>query len=67
MNIERCYTRHGIRAHYAIRYPNELNIWTLCEKESITLRQRSPLFRNRLAHASVCSRCDEEQNRLSAA
>lgn len=55
----RCFTRHGLRAHYSRADSWSLGLGeTLCGKDAVTLLSRSRFFRRRLAQASYCYVCE---------
>lgn len=60
MSLQRCYTKHGNRAHlYDPRQPHDFGVRlkTLCGHDAYALFDRSWFWRRRLAKASMCFEC----------
>ncbi len=69
----RVYTKHGIRAHYArgnqpiavLPDGTKTRPLTYCDRDAYDISERSRFFRRRLAQASVCGRCEKDEEALS--
>ena len=61
-----CVTLFGWRQHYFDPIPAEFGVrrLTLCGAPAYAHSDRSRLWRRRLAQASVCSRCEQEEEQL---
>lgn len=67
MPLQRCYTKHGLRAHlYDPRQVHDFGVRlnTLCGHDAYALMERSRLFRRRLAKASMCFECMDPEVKL---
>jgi len=64
-----CVTKHGLRQHYydPDPIPAEFGVrrLTLCGAPAYAHSDRSRLWRRRLAQASICRICEQEEEQLS--